>query len=195
MAEAPHTARLDFRPLTPATWVDLERLFGGRGACGGCWCMWWRITRKEFEESKGETNRASFKELVDAGVVPGILAYEAEEPVGWCAIEPRVAYSVLARSRVLRPVDDLPVWAVTCFFVARSRRDSGLSGRLLEAALEHARRSGAKVVEGYPVEPRKDSMPEVFAWTGFASTFRDAGFEEIARRSASRPIMRLELTA
>ena len=49
---------------------------------------------------------------------------------------------------------------------------------------------GARIVEGYPVEPRRGSMPDAFAWTGTASAFRRAGFVEVLRRSATRPIMR-----
>jgi GNAT superfamily N-acetyltransferase len=184
---------LSVRPLTPERWPDLERLFGARGACGGCWCMWWRLRRSEFQQRKGGANKRAFRRIVEKNATPGILAYEGREPIGWCAIEPREHYAALARSRTLKPVDDRPVWSVTCFFIARSARRQGLSVKLLTAALMHAGRHGARIVEGYPVEPRKDAMPDAFAWTGFAAAFRQAGFREVARRSATRPIMRIEL--
>lgn len=134
--------------------------------------------------------QAALKKLVESPQPTGILAYAGGEPVGWCAIAPRDAYPRLDRSRVLARVDDHPVWSVTCFFVAQPLRASGVSVQLLRAAVAHAAKRGVKIIEGYPVEPRKDSMPDVFAWTGFASAFRRAGSREAARRAATRPIMR-----
>jgi len=133
------------------------------------------------------------KKLVSSGVVPGILAYAGGEPVGWCAIQPRPSYPALERSRVLSPVDDEPVWSITCFFIARPHRARGVSVELIKAAVAHARRSGVRIVEGYPVEPRKGRMPDAFAWTGLPTAFRKAGFAEVARRSPTRPIMRCAL--
>jgi GNAT superfamily N-acetyltransferase len=181
---------LEFRPLTPRRWRNLETLFGERGACGGCWCMFWRQTRAEYEKKKGAGNRRAFKRLVESGKVPGVLAYARGAPVGWCAIAPRTEYSTLERSRVLAPVDDKAVWSVTCFFVAQPFRRRGVTVELLRAALEYARKKGARTVEGYPVESRKGRMPDVFAYTGLPSAFRQAGFVEVLRRSPTRPIMR-----
>lgn len=186
-------ARLDIRPATPERWADLERLFGTRGACGGCWCMTPRLTRAEYERQKGEGNRRALKALVDAGRVPGVLAYAGGEPVGWCAIEPRAAFGALARSRILKPVDERPVWSIVCFFVAPAQRRRGLSVRLIEGAVDWARRQGARWVEAYPVEPRQGPVPAAFAYTGLAAAFRKAGFVEVARRSETRPIMRRAL--
>lgn len=182
--------RLVFHPLTPERWEDLVALFGERGACGGCWCMWWRLKRSEFEERKGARNKRAMKRIVESGEVPGILAYADGEPVGWCAVAPRESYPVLQRSRTLKPIDDQPVWSITCFFVARSYRRRGVSGRLVKAAVTHARKRGARIIEGYPVEPKKGRMPDAFAWIGLPSMFREAGFVEALRRSPTRPIMR-----
>lgn len=182
-----------FAPLTPDRWADLVALFGPRGASGGCWCMWWRLKRSEFDAQKGDGNRAAFRAVVENGPPPGVLAYAGDQPVGWCAIAPRDEYPALERSRILKRVDDQPVWSVTCFFIAKGWRRRGLAGRLLAAAVAFAGEHGARIVEGYPVEPRNDDMPAVFAWTGMASTFRRAGFVEVARRSETRPIMRLTL--
>lgn len=177
-------------PLSAACWDDLEVLFGPRGACAGCWCMWWRLTQREFDKAKGEDNRKAFKRIVESGRIVGLLAYEHERPVGWCAVEPRERYPRLGRSRVLKPVDDRQVWSIPCFFVEKGSRNLGIAKQLLEAAIEHARSRGARVVEGYPVEPRKDRMPDLFAFTGTPALFAGAGFEEVARRSKTRPIMR-----
>lgn len=183
-------AKLEFHPVTPKRWRDLEKLFGERGACGGCWCMCWRLKRSQFEKQKGAGNKKALKKMVAAGEVPGLLAYAGREPVGWCSVAPREAFPVLENSRILKRVDDQPVWSASCFFVARPYRRQGLSVKLLRAAVAYAKKKGARMVEGYPVEPKKSPMPDVFAWTGLASAFRRAGFKEVLRRSPTRPIMR-----
>jgi GNAT superfamily N-acetyltransferase len=185
--------KLTFKPVALDRWADFEALFGKRGACGGCWCMWWRIKRSDFERRKGDGNRRAMRALMNAGEVPGILAYTEGQPVGWCSVAPRSAYPVLGRSRILKPLDDKPVWSIVCLFVHKDYRDRGVSVKLLEAAVDYARKQGAKVVEGYPVEPKKDRMPAVFAFTGLATAFLHAGFTERARRSPTRPIMRREV--
>lgn len=182
--------RLTFHPATAARWKDLETLFGERGACGGCWCMYWRLKRSEFEERKGAGNRGLLRRLVRSGKSPGILAYSGDQPIGWCAVAPRDEYPVLDRSRVLARLDSEPVWSVTCFFVARPFRRKGITVKLLRAAVTHARQQGARIVEGYPLDPKGKGAPDVFAWTGFISAFRKAGFREVDRRSPTRPIMR-----
>jgi len=184
---------LEFHPLTPDRWPDLETLFGSRGAVGGCWCMWWRLKRSEFGKQAGSGNKRAFKKIVASGEVPGILAYADDRPIGWCAVAPREAYPVLDRSPTLKRVDEQPVWSVTCFFIARPFRRKGVTVALLKAAIEYAREHGARIVEGYPVEPRKDSVPDPWAFTGLPSAFRKAGFVEVLRRSETRPIMRYRI--
>lgn len=182
--------RYVIRPVTPARWADLERLFGPRGACGGCWCMWFRRRRSEYERKKGAGNKRALKKLVMSGDPPGLIGYLKGEPIAWCALAPREEYSVLERSRVLARVDDRPVWSIVCLFVAKPHRRQGVSVAMLEAAVRYARTRGARLVEGYPIEPKKKAMPDVFAMSGLASAFTKAGFTEVARRSESRPIMR-----
>jgi GNAT superfamily N-acetyltransferase len=126
---------------------------------------------------------------VDTGVSTGLLAYLHGEIVGWIAIEPREAYPRLAHSRALKPVDDQPVWSVTCFFVAKKARRQGVTVELFKAAVDHVKKQGGKMVEGYPVDAQKD-MPAPFVYTGTASAFQQAGFKEVARRTPTRPIFR-----
>src|SRR5437867_4347690 len=156
--------------------------------------MHWRLTRSAYERQKGAGNRRAFRTLVRAGAPLGLLAYHRGEPVGWCAVAPRESYPVLERSRILKRLDDQPVWSVTCLFVARPYRRRGVSVELLRAAADHVARSGGAIVEGYPVEPSAPAMPDAFAWTGIAAAFRQAGFTECARRSRTRPIMRRVVT-
>jgi GNAT superfamily N-acetyltransferase len=193
MDAAPLEERLELHLLSPERWDDFERLFGARGACGGCWCMWWRLKAEEFAAGKGEGNRRAMRALVEAGREPGLLAFHAGEPVGWCAVAPRPEYARLGRSRTLKPVDERPVWSVVCFFVARAWRGQGVSRRLLEAAVDHVRERGGETVEAYAVVPRVERMPDVFAYQGPLELYRAAGFLEVARPSATRAVVRREV--
>lgn len=176
--------------LTPERWADFQQLFGPRGACAGCWCMYWRLPGAVFQAQKGDDNRLAMQAMVHTGDTPGILAYVEDQAVGWCSIAPREAFPTLARSRILQPVDDQPVWSIVCFFVARKYRRQGVSQGLISAAVDYARQNGATIVEAYPTEPEKALVPDVFIFTGLASVFRKAGFMEVARRSKTRPLMR-----
>jgi ribosomal protein S18 acetylase RimI-like enzyme len=179
--------------VTPDHWSDFEKLFGPTGQQGGCWCMWTRQTSREFDERKGEPNRQAMRELVATGPPPGLLAFIEDAPVGWVAVGPRESFSRLGRSPVTKPVDDTPVWSITCFVIDRKYRRRGVATALLDAAVRYAAESGAEAVEGYPVEARRDTMPDIYAWMGLAEMFEEAGFVEIARRSETRPIYRLRL--
>jgi GNAT superfamily N-acetyltransferase len=193
LSPPPAPLALQIHPLTLDRWRDLERLFGERGACGGCWCMYWKLKSAVFKEQRGPGNKAALREGVAAGEVPGLIAYSGNEPVGWCALAAREEYPRLERSRILQCIDDRPVWSVVCFFVARPYRGRGVASGLLRAAVGYAGQQGARIVEGYPVDPSKGRYPDAFAYTGLVSSFRAAGFEEVARRSAHRPIMRYDL--
>ncbi len=185
---------LVIHPVTRERWGDLEALFGPKGAYSGCWCMWNRQTNREFDANSGDENRERLRSLVmESDDPPGLLAYLDGRPVGWVAVAPRTEYGRLARSPVTKPIDDVAVWSVTCFVIDRKHRGLGVGSALLEAAVEYARDHGAPAVEGYPVEPKSDQMPDIYAWMGLASMFEKGGFEEKARRSKHRPFMRLSL--
>lgn len=186
-------ASLEIHPLDRNRWDDFERLFGVHGACGGCWCMWWKLTHKGFERQKGEGNRKAMMSRVQSGESPGLLAYEEGTAIGWCAVEPRERFPRLNRSRILARIDELPVWSVVCFFVNRHHRGRGLTVQLLRAAIEHVRHQGGTMLEGYPVDPNSNRIPEVFAYHGLAAAFKRVGFEECLRRSKTRPIMRYRI--
>jgi len=180
------------KPLTPLTWSDFEQLFGPHGACGGCWCMWFRLTNREFEAQKGQGNKRAIHEIVQSGKSPGLLIYQQNKPVGWCAVAPRDEYARLQRSRILKPIDEKPVWSLVCFFIASEYRHQGLSKQLIRAAIEYVKRQGGHCVEAYPLDVDK-SYADTFAYHGLASAFKEAGFIEVARRSKTRPIMRYEI--
>lgn len=184
---------VEILPLSPARWPDLVELFGEKGACAGCWCMYPRLSGREWR-TRHAGNRRALQRLVRSGPPPGLLAFTDGRPVGWIAIAPRAEYRRLERSKVLAPVDERPVWSVPCFFVAKGARGAGLTVKLLRAACTWAAGRGATLVEGYPIEPRA-RMPAAFAWHGLAASFRAAGFREVLRRSPIRPIMRRAVRA
>lgn len=189
----PKRSTYAWRPLTARDWGVLEELFGPRGACGGCWCMVWRSpSRKTFEEGQGEENRAAFKRIAAQDPSPGVLLFAPgdDRAVGWCSVGPRAAFPALERSRVLKPLDDVDVWSITCFYVRKDHRRQGLMVELLHAAAGYVKGQGGHWLEGYPVRPYSDRMPAAFAWTGLFQAFLDAGFHEAGRHSDARPIMR-----
>lgn len=184
-----HSA-IAIHPVTADRWADFAKLFGAKGACGGCWCMLWRLPRAAFEAGKGEKNRRAMQALIASGKIPGLLAYVGSQPVGWCSVAPREHFPALKNSRILQPVDAQPVWSISCLFVLKRFRQQGISVQLLRRAVAYVKQQGGKIVEGYPTEPKKDRLPDVFVWTGIASAYQKAGFKECLRRSATRPIMR-----
>ncbi|MFI6482613.1 GNAT family N-acetyltransferase [Nonomuraea sp. NPDC050663] len=184
--------------IRPAdSWADLCEVFGPQGAYSGCWCMYFRVTNAEYRTLRGDGARERLRELVESpGPAPGLLAYLDETPVGWCTIAPRTAFVRLAGSRVAKPVDESEpvegVWSVPCFYVTRAGRGRGAATALLEAAVEFARGQGARAVEGYPRDSEK-KLPAAELFHGWKGLFEGAGFVEVARRTPTRPLMRLEL--
>lgn len=180
----------EVRPVTPEIWGDMERLFQQMGSFKGCWCMWWRLKRKDFDRMYGEDNHKAMQEIVHSGRVPGILAYIDGRPIAWCSVAPREHFPVLDRSPVLKRVDDKPVWSIVCFFIAEAYRGQGLMSKLIRSAVAYANQNGAKIIEAYPVIPEASSNPELQSFTGVITTFEEEGFVEVVRRSKIRPIMR-----
>ena len=185
--------KLSFHPLTLERWKDFENLFGEKGACAGCWCMYWFMNKKEYDEKRkdGRTKK-EMKMMVKDKIEPGIIAYDDDKPVGWVAIQPREKYSKLSNSKILRPVDDKPVWSIVCFFVHKDYRKKGISVKLIQNGCDFAASKGGTIVEAYPTETKTKNSAPVFIYTGTASAFKKAGFKEVARRSETRPIMRYE---
>jgi GNAT superfamily N-acetyltransferase len=183
-------SELIVQALTPERWPDLCRLFGPNGAVAGCWCMWWRQPSSEFEQKSGDANRYELRSLVDGGQETGLVAYLGDEPVGWISVAPRSDFGRLQRSPVLKPLDGEPAWAIVCFYIHRRHRRRGVGAALLRAAVQHAVSRGAQVIEGFPVDSRGGKVNSSSAFTGIPSMFLEAGFQEVARRSPTRPIMR-----
>jgi len=180
--------KLEFKALTSDNWNDFEKLFGKNGAFCGCWCMYWRLTNKEFKSKQGEVNKLLFKEIVDSGERPGVLAYLDGIPAGWIAISSREKLPTLEKSKQLKRIDEKPVWSISCFYVGTKFRKMGLMQHLIKAAIDFARENGAAIVEGYPIEKNRKYAP-VSIYLGIKSAFVKEGFEELENNSG-RSIMR-----
>ena len=194
----PRPPEIRIAPLTPARWADLEIVFGdGRGACGHCWCMYWRMPRRDFEIGAG--TRRLFRARVEAGPPPGLLAYRGGAPVGWVQVGPRADVPGWNGARRLTaptaeaPADDPRVWGISCFVTKAGYRRQGIATALLAGAVDWTRQNGARVLDACPVDASA-SRPPISLYHGLASTFRRAGFREVARRRPDRPLMRLELS-
>jgi ribosomal protein S18 acetylase RimI-like enzyme len=188
--------KLTVQPLTPERWPDLEALFNAKGCsvARGCWCMFYRRSGSRGPLPKGTTeaqaNRAALKALVDSGEPPGLIGYHGKVPVGWVSIGPRDDYAKLRRSPVMKPVDDLPVWSIICFVVPSQYRRQGVARSLLAGAIAYAKERGATLLEAYPVD-KPDRSSDDAMWFGAKSMYDAVGFEEVARRKANRPIVRI----
>ncbi len=190
----PGEPTIRIEPLTSARWPDLERLFGPNGADGGCWCMWFRRSRAAYRAGRGDANREARHSTVDtSNVAPGLLAYDSDTAVGWVALAPRSEYPRLARSRVAKRIDDLPVWSVVCFFIHREARGRGVMHALVAGAIAYAREHGARVLEAYPEDTAGRQPSADDAFVGLLPVFERAGFVEVARHTPNRPLVRLVL--
>lgn len=181
---------LTIRPLTDKTWPDLEALFAMRGCSVAkwCWCVHYRFAARAIPKDR----KAALKRLAKGEPPPGLIGYRGKDPVGWISLGPRSDFAKLATSRIMKPVDDTPVWSVICFVVPAPLRGQGIARALLDGAIVFARKKKVKWLEAYPVDKPARSEP-MSMWFGAAAMFRDAGFQEIARRKANRPVMRLAL--
>lgn len=184
------------RALTNEDWPVIVELFGPKGACGGCWCMYWRRPRggQLWEQKKGRPNRDAFRRLIKAGRVYGALAFVGERPVGWCCLGPRGDFARLERTKPLATDWDQRTWSIVCLFVKSKWRSRGVATELVAQAVKVARSQGAGRVEAYPVVPKSDKpIPAAFAWTGVPAIYESCGFGILPRQGFSRDVYVLDL--
>lgn len=182
------------RPIGADDWRAIETLFGSKGACGGCWCMYWRLPRggKLWEQNKGAPNKRTFKKLVTTGQVFGCLAFADSEPVGWCCVGPRGDFPRLERTKALRTSWTDRTWSVTCFYIRNGWRNRGVATALLAGAIIVARKAGAKELEAYPIKPygATGRIPAAFAWTGVPRLFEKMKFKNVTPPGNTRDILK-----
>jgi GNAT superfamily N-acetyltransferase len=183
--------QITFEPLTKKNWNNFVQLFGSKGACGNCWCMYYRLSKAEFREGKAdEGNRAAMKEIVWSEKPTGILGFYNGQAIAWCAFAPREDFIKLEKSRVHKRIDSEKVWSIPCFFITKDFRKNGVSVALLNGVIQYARENGIKIIEAYPTIPTKEKLPDSFAWIGLFKSFERAGFEIVDRTSTNRPMVR-----
>ncbi len=168
------------RPLRSDDWPLIEALFGARGACGGCWCMWWRVPMggRTWEAAKGAPNRAAFKALVESGGASGVLAFVEGQAVGWCATGPRGDFPRVDRSKSLVRAWPIGTWSLNCLYVRTGWRGRGVSRALVAGAVALARDAGAREIEAYPqsLDPG-ERQAGAFVWTGVPGLYEPLGFQ------------------
>jgi GNAT superfamily N-acetyltransferase len=183
--------QLTFEPLTKDNWGKFLQLFGNKGACGNCWCMYYRLKKQDYQEGKQDDgNKNAMKEIVWDNRPAGILGFYDGQPIAWCAFAPREDFQKLEKSRVHKRIDDQPVWSIPCFFIDKAFRRHGVSVELLKGVINYARKEGIKIIEAYPTTPTQEKLPDSFAWIGLYKSFERAGFTIVDQTSKNRPMVR-----
>lgn len=186
------------RPLTCGTFEDFADVVNPRRRANHCWCLSHRLRAPQIRELGGGDREQAMRTLSSRDPAPGVVTYRDGEPVGWCSISPRSAIPLLAASTLIRPVDDVPVWSITCLVVRPGHRRQGVVGHLIEGAVAHAAEHGAPAVEAYPVDP-EGRMDLTMAFVGTVAMFSAAGFRQVGTTDAvasrmPRVVMRRDLT-
>ena len=185
------SGQLSFEPLTKKNWNKFVQLFGDNGACGNCWCMYYRLNKIDFREGKVEDgNKNALKEIVWEGKPTGLIGFYEGDAVAWCALAPREDFIKLEKSRVHKRIDNEPVWSIPCFFIRKDFRRNGLSVEILKGVIEFAKENGIKILEAYPTIPTTKKLPDSFLWIGIFQSFERAGFKIVDRTSGNRPMVR-----
>lgn len=182
---------LTFEPLTKSNWNKFISLFGEKGACGNCWCMYYRLSQSRFREGKTENgNKEAMKKIVWDNKPSGILGFYEGQAIAWCAFAPREDFMRLEKSRVHKRIDSKKVWSIPCFFIDKNVRRNGVSVELLKGVIKYAETHGIEIIEAYPTIPTQEKLPDSFVWIGLYKSFERAGFEIVDRTSKNRPMVR-----
>ena len=177
--------------VTPDSWKHIEGLFGNNGACGGCWCMSWRLAKNEkWDNIKGAEAKKRFKKLITSGLAHGALAFSGDEVVGWCSFDKRIDYLKLDRAPSLKCEDAENIWSIPCFFIKKGFRGKGVAATLLKHSVNTLKKQGVKIVEGYPIKLDKE-LPAAFVWTGTLSLFEKEGFEVVINKKGKQRVRKV----
>ena len=185
-------------PVTPDRFEDFADVINPNRRATHCWCLSHRLRARDIEElGEGDRERA-MRRLCEREHPPGVVTYLDGLPVGWCNVGPRADIPRLARSTLIRPVDDVAVWSIVCVVVRGGHRKQGVTRPLIEGAVAYAASRGAPAVEAYPVDP-EGRMDTTMAFVGTRSMFAKAGFTQVGTTDAvaskmPRIVMRRDLT-
>ncbi|WP_199236978.1 GNAT family N-acetyltransferase [Kribbella antiqua] len=185
---------MDVRPAEPGSWDDVAAVMGERGDPARCFCQYFRLRGQQWSAATRETNRRDLRAQVRSGdLPPGVLAYDDNAPVGWCAVAPRTAYPRVLASPSWR-TDHPDAWVITCFVVPVGHRRQGVAGELARGAVEFARTYGAQTVEGCAVDTAQASgVSSADLYRGPLNVFLDAGFKEVGRTNPRWVLVRRTL--
>jgi GNAT superfamily N-acetyltransferase len=185
--------QMTFELLSKDNWGKFVQFFESNGACGKCYCMYFRLKKQDYEEGKANgDNKEAMKKLVWDNQATGMLGFYEGQPIAWCAFAPRENFLKVENSRVHKRIDDKPVWSITCFFVERPFRKLGVSVELLKAVIKYAKEKKIKTLEAYPTIPTTEVIADGFAWIGLYKSFEQAGFKIVDKTSKYRPMVRYE---
>lgn len=186
-------------PVTPDRFEDFADVVNRTRRPSHCWCLSHRLSSPEIEALGAGSRERAARRLCEREHPPGVVTYRDGEPVGWCSVGPRGEITRLARSRLIRPVDDLPVWSIVCVVVRAGHRRQGVTAPLIEGAVQYAASRGAPAVEAHPVDP-PGRMDLTMAFVGTRAMFERAGFAVVGTTDAvagglPRLVMRRDLPA
>lgn len=170
--------RWEVLPMTPERFEDFSTVLNPTGREKHCWCLSHRLGVKDIENLGAGNRVVAMRSLSAEPIAPGVVAYKDGVPVGWCSISPRKQIPLLERSKLIRAVDDVPVWSIICVVVRSGYRRQGVTTFMLEGAVNYAKELGAPAVEAYPVDP-EGRMDLTMAFVGTRKMFESVGFEVI----------------
>lgn len=171
-------------PVTPDRFEDFADVINRNRRETHCWCLSHRLTAGEIDELGDGSREQAMRSLCEREHPPGVVTYLDGTPVGWCNIGPRSEITRLVRSKVIKPVDDVPVWSIVCVVVRSGHRRQGITEHVIEGAVAYAAANGAPAVEAHPVDP-ESRMDLTMAFVGTKSMFDRCGFTVIGTTDAT----------
>ena len=186
---------LSYRPLNRETWPDFEAMFQRhKGVCGGCWCVYHRVSTTTYQRSTRDERYALMKSYLQDGSACGIVVYRDGVPVGWCNVGPAEYFVSFDRSPAYQalklPPEQRPRWRIACVFVDKAYRKQHFSGMVLKFAVDYIAKNGGGIVEAFPIILEASKQP---SYTGKRHQYESLGFSEVSPMGKYRALMRAEI--
>jgi len=133
-------------------------------------------------KERGAHRRDQKEQRVRQGTAHAALVYDAAKCVGWCQFGPP---EELPRIKHLRVYSEgtfaPPQWRITCFFVDKDYRGTGVSSAALAGALEQIALLGGGLVESYPEDVTNRKVSAALLYNSRLSMFERQGFARARR--------------